>query len=1102
MLIFFSAASPSWSCSSPIAKVVSIEGLVQTRSENHEHWRQVKLADSLCAGDTVAVRSLSRAAIVMANDIVLRLDQNTTLNLRELKPEKPFELGLMQGVLHVLSRFGKRFSVITPYLNAMVDGTEFTVNVTDTASTVTVTEGQVSAENTQGQQRLNQGMSAQSIHAQAPTLLTINPKDSVQWALFFPQIVQPTAAEFEALPSDIKTAAQLAKQGQYSQALAAWPETETTTLREARAGWLLGVGRVSQAQALIEDQQGTPQAQAITSLIQVTENQTSAALSTAQQATRTDPQSAAAQLALSYALQAGRNISAATEAAQKATELQPDHALAWARLAELQLSSGWLMQGQASAQKALEIEPKTPRAQALLGYANLLRGQLQQAKESFTQAQTQHSADPLPHLGLGLVAWRLGQPDNSRREFEMAVMLDPGNAETRATLGMVYLRQQRFALAATEIDLAQALDPQSPTPWFTNAALKQRQNRPIEASQDLERALTLSPQRAIIRSTHLLNIDNAARTTALASTWQTLGFDGSALFGARAALMTDSQNPATHHLLASAYANHPRLERARVSELLQAQLRQSPHIEPIPTQELTPQLPIAPGPRSLALQDTSALFDETHSGARLSAMVGNHGSLGSAASAWRRLGSGQLSVGHFSYATDGLTPKFNLKINTQNLLWHSLITPELSAQAELRRARRQGGEVTQRLNPQSQEPERERRIDTDTWRLGFRYAPTPQTQWLGSLIKNQRNTQATDTSAFRNGKLKIDRTENNAGKLAELMLSHHTTEWQWNVGLSALRVNISDASSFTLLNVQAPVPPNTAIAEGAVHDVLFTQTSVRLTSKVTINAGLTLDHFSYRAVSISKAHPKLGLIWQPTPATSLRLATYTNTTGTATKEQTLEPTQFVGFNQNFDDRQAATSKQRAIGLEHQLNHSTRLGLEAIQRALILRITPIGKIAGCTTPVCPFNASENLHRIYINATLGSRWALSGALDYENQNIKTPSAPFNIPGELTTWQLKARAHYFQPKSWSAYAQIRAVEQRTHHITTPQPNSQARFVLLDAGLRLQPTNSRFAAFLDVTNVFNRQFNFQNTAIGDTARIPLFQSGRAVMGRIEMRF
>ena len=393
-------AAPAWGCEGPTAKLASREGVVEVRPAGRTEWRAAVAEQALCTGDTLAVRALSRAAVVLPNKVVLRLDQGSVLTLGAFADDQPSELGLLEGALHVLTRFGKRFGVRTPYLNAMVDGTEFTVRVADEATRISVTEGLVRAENENGQQRLTAGLSAFARKDEAPAALQLHPEDAVQWALYFPQVVRPRPRERQALSAAALAALQAAEAGRFTEALAAWPDEAVTSLRSARAGWLLGLGRVDEAQALLdreaEDAPLDADVLAIRSVIQVVRHQPAEAMKTAHQAAGLAPDHAAPQLAMSHALQALRDLPAALDAARRAVALEDDHALAWARLAELQLSSGLLRDGESSARRALALDARTPRAQALLGFAQLLRGRIGPARSSLRQAQQDFPGDPLP----------------------------------------------------------------------------------------------------------------------------------------------------------------------------------------------------------------------------------------------------------------------------------------------------------------------------------------------------------------------------------------------------------------------------------------------------------------------------------------------------------------------------------------------------------------------------------------------------------------------------------------------------------------------------------------------------------------------------------
>jgi len=60
-------------CAQPAARAASVEGRVEVRADPQAAWRPVHTDDALCAGDAVRVLELSRAGLLLANDVLLRL---------------------------------------------------------------------------------------------------------------------------------------------------------------------------------------------------------------------------------------------------------------------------------------------------------------------------------------------------------------------------------------------------------------------------------------------------------------------------------------------------------------------------------------------------------------------------------------------------------------------------------------------------------------------------------------------------------------------------------------------------------------------------------------------------------------------------------------------------------------------------------------------------------------------------------------------------------------------------------------------------------------------------------------------------------------------
>ena len=131
-------------------------------------------------------------------------------------------------------------------------------------------------------------------------------------------------------------------------------------------------GQVLDPRALMLDGRNTD-ALALQTVVAVARNEQEAAQAAADKAVASDPDSATARIAMSYARQAAFDLDGAREALETAVTLDPANALAWARLAELQLSFGKLGKALEAADMAVQADPDLARTQSVLGYAHLAR---------------------------------------------------------------------------------------------------------------------------------------------------------------------------------------------------------------------------------------------------------------------------------------------------------------------------------------------------------------------------------------------------------------------------------------------------------------------------------------------------------------------------------------------------------------------------------------------------------------------------------------------------------------------------------------------------------------------------------------------------------
>ena len=78
-LLTLATAATAADCTPQAARIVSVQGEIEVKRASTPDWHPVHRNDTFCPGDSIRVGEQSRAAIVMANETLLRLDQNLSL---------------------------------------------------------------------------------------------------------------------------------------------------------------------------------------------------------------------------------------------------------------------------------------------------------------------------------------------------------------------------------------------------------------------------------------------------------------------------------------------------------------------------------------------------------------------------------------------------------------------------------------------------------------------------------------------------------------------------------------------------------------------------------------------------------------------------------------------------------------------------------------------------------------------------------------------------------------------------------------------------------------------------------------------------------------
>jgi Tfp pilus assembly protein PilF len=1103
--LLYPGAASAERCEQWVAKVVSVQGTVEVKKVGEARWQPVELNDTYCPGDEIRAGENSRANLALINEAVLRLNQNTSMTLREFKEEKTSLVDLFKGAAHFFSRRPRSLEVETPFAIAGVRGTEFFIEVQEGQTFLSIFQGEVLAQNKYGQLTLTSGQSAVAERGKAPAMrVVVRPRDAVQWALYYPPVLY--------FPEGVRE------------------DRSDPRFLAYNASQLLAVGRVDEADAEIGRalslDSNYSDALALQAIIAVVQNDRDKALSAAQQAVKADPNSATAQIALSYAQQARFDLEGARASLEKAVQLDPENALAWARLAELQASFGYLTQSIESAEKAVALDPpNVSRTQTVLGFANLTKVRTQQAKEAFEKAIKLDQADPLPRLGLGLAKIRRGDLEAGRAEIEIAASLDPNNSLIRSYLGKTYYEEKRTNLDGPEYKIAKELDPKDPTPYFYDAIRKQTINRPVEALRDYQKAIELNDNRAVFRSKLKLDSDEAARQSALARVYSDLGFQELALVEGWKSVNTDPTNHSAHRFLADSYSARPRHEIARVSELLQSQLLQPTNTTPIQPRlaESNLYLVSAQGPASLSFNEFNPIFNRNGATAQFSTLAGENKTVGGELVLSAIQNKLSWSLGFSFFDTDGwATNEGGNNHGQDDKIANAFVQYELSyktsIQAEYRYRDSERGDLQlsalegDYLEDGTDEETRE------NYRLGFRHSFSPSSIFLGNFSYNKTDVDTVDNVFFLDPSITglsdpfvSDVFNANADETAYTAELQHLFRSQYvntvaGGGYFYIDQNIDLLDEFyypTISPADFLFDASDKLDYDIDHYNVYLYSYLNPFESLTITAGASGDFFDAkektsgnRDIDKNEFNPKFGVSWNPIASTTLRGAVFRTFKRTLVTDQTLEPTQVAGFNQFFDDTNAVKAWVYGAAIDQKFSQNIYGGVEGSYRDM--KVPFFEQNATGQYDLKQGKWDEWLGRAYLYWTPYEWVALRAEYQYED---------FKRKGD-TDGLIRAETHivplgvnFFHSSGLSCGLKTTYYDQdgkfeRLVLIGAPDEKANDNFWLVDAAISYR-FPKRYGFFtLGVTNLFDEDFDYYDSDINN----PSIQPDRFFFGKITL--
>ena len=1090
-------------CSSPIGEIASPQGSVELKAASGNLWIRATVNARICPGDTVHVGPHSRAAInLYKNGENLRLDERTTLQF--LEPRQGDRLiDLITGAIYFSWKNLLRaalggatgLEVRTPFVNGRVTGTEILVRVETDRTLVSVLEGTLELMNERGRLMVTSSQSAVTLAGQAPQIrVLVRPYDAVPWAMYYQPILSPlTDSSSSKIARSLRESFEEFRGGNLPLAfelLDQMPEADRdANFYLQRAGLLLSVGQLNQARFdldhafALSPENGN--AYALKTVIAVAQNDRKQALLDGRKAVERSPESSAALIALSYALQANLELVAARDILLRAVEKQPDNAEAWARLAELWLSLGSPDKALDSARTAISKRPDLGRAHSVLGFTYLAQTKISHAKAAFEKAISFESESPLARLGLGLAKIRDGKLAEGRRDIEIASVLDPNDSIIRSYLGKAYYEEKKDALAEKQFSLAKELDPQDPTPYFYDAIRKQTVNRPIEALHDLQKSIELNNNRAVYRSRLLIDEDLAARSASLGRIYRDLGFEQLALVEGWKSLNIDPANYSAHRFLADSYSSLPRHEIARDSELLQSQLLQPLNINPVQARLANDGMVFLEdmGPANVGFNEFSRLFAANQFRLVTDSLIGSNGTYVDSLSHSGIYRNISYSVGQNHFQTDGVRENNDLTQNIYNAFFQANLTYRNSVQVEFRQTNDERGDRNMHFDPNLFFSTQRGTADSPSIRLGFRHNFSPTATFIGSYVHRNVDSDFDYGIGFRS--LTKERAD-----FFEFRYLQNFDRINLTGGYGFLTGAVDENLSFT----EMPLSP-VEIDNTTSHKNGYIYALINYPKSFTATLGTSIDFFNDSWTERNQINPKFGLNWTPFPGTNVRGSIFRALKRTLISSQTIEPTNIAGFSQFFDDVNATDSWLYGVAVDQKLGSNVYMGSEFSRRALT---TPINDVSNETMTDAISN--EKFARIYFYSIASDRLSFSAEYQFE-QFINDPQANNSMAlARSTTHKMPLSLSIFDPNKLFGNLKATYFNQKGRFVNSqgdvaPDGN---QFWTVDFSLGYRFPQRRGLVNFEVRNLFNKKFKFQESdpANSGVARERLF------LGRITLAF
>ncbi len=1092
-----------------IAKVDAIEGEVTYKLAAENDFKVVAKGQSLAEQDVIKTGRYGRAAILFGDGFLLRIAQNTTIQLKARKGDKAQEVSVESGKAYFFSREPKEFPLIaTPAVTTAIRGTEFVVIATPLTTQVVLLHGAVECFNEKGKVSLLPGEQSNTKLGEAPVKsIMVNPTDAVQWALSYPVVIEGPAQN--SSDKDLIKVSSMVSMGKSSQALDYYENLKGKSSSELdlyTANIFLSIGQVDQANSIIEKlvKSGykSSDLSSLQSVIALTRNEKDKAKQYAENAYKEDNTSATAALSNAYLAQSNFDLEGAKQWYLKLIEQGQNKAFAYAKLAELELGSGDFDQAEDYINEAKQIAPEDSFVMTVDGFLKLFQDDADAGLAIFEKVVEKDANLAVARLGLGLAKINKGDVAGGRDQIKTAAFLEPQVSIYRSYLGKAYFEEENEKMAGQEYERAIELDPKDPTPFLYRAYNNLSQNKPVSALNDVEKSIELNNNRAVYRSSLQLDQDSGVKSANLAEVFTTLGFSEVARIEAIKSLNKNYTNYSAHRMLADSYQtiflNDAQISERKIFDIL----------SPLSFNAFS----FRQSSNEASFNEYNSLFDRDEGRTTIGGNFDSGDDL-LAPSIYYTAKEGDYA---YQFGFDGAYTGGS-KSNNYSYLQRGRIALQYQPTIEDRFLLQSTGLFTNRKD--DQDPYSQTEFDDYNVDLGYQHRFSQTSKLIAeATYGNQKNNYLTNmTERFATANLifpdetimeDIDILVNEFAR-EKVKSFRGTTQYLYDSetvsSVAGVQLYFADqdrsedslelADSIGLFSELDFYLRSEGMNDVNAQDYYLYNT-FHVAKWLDVHAGTTFSQIELGDREIppfvddtnnkSKLSPKLGVTMYPTDTTTIR-ASYFELLRKSSLEDTgsLEPTLVGGINQRFTDFPGAESRNLGLGVDQKVTNSTYFGVEGLLRHKTDRFnfadTDIDvNFSELTIASDSFitesyenHSRENIAKTYFYqvltdeavATIDYQWTGFSRDQDDDQDMDTQVN-----------KIASGLRYFSPRGWFAYTTGTWREQdREGNGRRFDGNND--FWLFDAGLGYRLPKRHGSIVLQVNNIFDQNFIYDQS-------------------------